>query len=40
MRSTSNKFIRHISEDIISENHHLKDEIIKTRKTLKGLTYL
>lgn len=37
MRAThGNKFIRHLSDDIVTENHHLKGEIIKIRKVLKS----
>jgi hypothetical protein len=32
-----NKFITHLSDDILNENHHLKAEIIKMRKTLKSI---
>lgn len=31
-----NKFISHLADDVIQENHHLKDEVIKMRKKLKS----
>ena len=36
----NNKFINHLADDVIQENHHLKDEVIKMRKRQKSTVSL
>lgn len=32
----NNKFIKHLADDIVQENFHLKDELVKLRKQLQS----
>ena len=36
----NNKFINQLADDVIKENQHLKNEIIKVRKQHKGMLHL
>lgn len=40
MKSSENKFMSRLSNDIVTENHHLKTEVIRIKKVLNSMASL